>query len=206
MRDGGPSDAGQELVSAWVDGEAQDLQAGYEAVVGSADGRRLWDEYHLIGDVLRSEALAASGGAIAGRVMAQLQSEPAIVAAPRSAAKPAARRWMRRYAMPGLAAAAAVAVITWGVVPQLMGTSGQAEPVQVAEQVVPTAPVRVAAPAIDAAAPPMPVEAMDASNIVHVAAPQQIDPYLIAHQQSIFGAGRRNGAVQPVSSGASPSQ
>ena len=44
----------EESISVWLDGEqpidAEQLNSPY--------GRQLWDNYHLIGDVLRSEELA----------------------------------------------------------------------------------------------------------------------------------------------------
>src|SRR5690625_8025661 len=48
------ADTWEQSVSAWVDGEApirpEELDSPY--------GRQLWDPYHLIGDVMRSQELA----------------------------------------------------------------------------------------------------------------------------------------------------
>lgn len=200
MRDGGPSEHGPEALSAWLDGESNDSRAEVDSLATSAEGRRLWTEYHLIGDVLRSEALA-SGGDITARVMARLEGEPAIVAAPKPAGEgPRGRRWARRYAMPGVAAAAAVVAITWGVVPRLSADDVRQRESQVAIQAAPAAPVPISierpSARPDASAP----------TVVQVASPQQIDPYLIAHQQSIFAGARRSGGIQPVSLSTAPTQ
>lgn len=200
MRDGGPSEHGPEALSAWLDGESNDFRADFDSLVASTEGRRLWTEYHLIGDVLRSEALA-SGGDLTARVMSRLELEPAIVAAPkRPEGPPRSRRWARRYAMPGVAAAAAVAAITWGVVPRLSSDEVRQREAQVAVQVAPATPVQVSAE--------RPSARQDATMpvVVQAASPQQIDPYLIAHQQSIFAGAQRSGGVQPVSLSTAPTQ
>lgn len=105
-------------VSAWIDAEAdirpEDLDTPY--------GRRVWDTYHLIGDVLRSEELAIKpSDFLYARISRAIDEEPAIVAPQRSP--------MRRYARAGLsgfAVAAAVAAVAWVALPYFTTTEGAA--------------------------------------------------------------------------------
>ncbi|MDB5853147.1 MAG: histidine kinase [Herminiimonas sp.] len=119
----------QEQVSAFADGELSASQS--EAALANLrapQGRADWDLYHQIGDVLRSEE--TSGGLSAGfaaRMAARLEAEPTImapvidVAQERSQQKNIAHGLssVRRFAMPGVVAAAIAAVALLGG-PQLM--------------------------------------------------------------------------------------
>lgn len=101
-------------VSAWVDGEAElrsdELDSPY--------GRQLWDTYHLIGDVLRSEDLAFQPSErFYARVSAAIDSEPAVLAP----APLVSRRSMVRLGLSSLAVAAAVASVVWVARPALFG-------------------------------------------------------------------------------------
>lgn len=105
-------------ISAWIDGEAdirpEDLDTPY--------GRQVWDTYHLIGDVLRSEELAIKpSDFLYARISRAIDEEPPIVA-PRP---PAIRRYARA-GLSGLAVAAAVAAVAWVALPQLAGTNPDA--------------------------------------------------------------------------------
>ena len=51
-----------ECLSALADGEGQALQAACSAWRDDEEARRAWHSYHLIGDVMRSEDLAARPG------------------------------------------------------------------------------------------------------------------------------------------------
>ena len=101
-------------ISAWVDGEAdiraEDLDTPY--------GRRVWDTYHMIGDVMRSEELAIKpSDFLYARISRAIDEEPHIVA-PR--VNP-----MRRYARAGLsgvAVAAAVAAVAWVAFPYFVSS------------------------------------------------------------------------------------
>src|SRR5690606_41720197 len=96
-------------ISAWIDAEAdirpEDLDTPY--------GRRVWDTYHLIGDVLRSEDLAIKpSDFLYARISRAIDEEPPIVA---PHVQP-----MRRFAragVSGLAVAAAVAAVAWVAMP-----------------------------------------------------------------------------------------
>ncbi|MGB3741803.1 MAG: sigma-E factor negative regulatory protein [Castellaniella sp.] len=103
----------EALVSSWVDGEsdirAEDLDTPY--------GRQVWDTYHLIGDVMRSQDLALQPSErFYARVSAALDAEPLIVAP-----APLGRRHAWRVGVSGLAVAAAVASVVWMAQPLLSG-------------------------------------------------------------------------------------
>lgn len=103
-------------ISAWIDAEAdirpEDLDTPY--------GRRVWDTYHMIGDVLRSEELAIKpSDFLYARISRAIDEEPPIVA---PHVQP-----LRRYARAGLsgfAVAAAVAAVAWVALPYFSATEG----------------------------------------------------------------------------------
>lgn len=103
--------AWEASVSSWVDGEAEmrpeELNSPY--------GRQVWDTYHLIGDVMRTEALAIrTSDRFYARLSKAIDEEPTILA-PHALKKSLAQR----YAVPGLAALAAVAAAVWMGLPYL---------------------------------------------------------------------------------------
>nr|MBF0682909.1 sigma-E factor negative regulatory protein [Pseudomonas sp.] len=105
-----------DVLSAFMDGEA-DMPA---FLTRSADARRDWDTYHLIGDVLRSEALARPVSARFSQQLRQaLEAEPPIVAPRRRPLQ----RIVGRYAAPGAALAIAVVAATWMAQPYISPTS-----------------------------------------------------------------------------------
>jgi sigma-E factor negative regulatory protein RseA len=106
--------AWEASVSSWVDGEA-DLRA---EELDSPYGRQVWDTYHLIGDVMRSQDLAIQPSErFYARVSAALAAEPAIVAP-----APLVRHHAWRLGLSGLAVAAAVASVVWMVRPFMSGS------------------------------------------------------------------------------------
>ncbi|HZH55660.1 RseA family anti-sigma factor [Yanghanlia caeni] len=99
-------------ISAWIDAEAdirpEDLDSPY--------GRQVWDTYHLIGDVLRSEELAIRpSDFLYARISRAIDEEPPIVA-PHALSS---RRYVRA-GLSGLAIAAAVAAVAWVALPQIL--------------------------------------------------------------------------------------
>uniref|UniRef100_UPI00333F867B sigma-E factor negative regulatory protein n=1 Tax=Castellaniella defragrans TaxID=75697 RepID=UPI00333F867B len=109
--DDAPETSWEASVSAWVDGEA-DMRADE---LDTPYGRQIWDTYHLIGDVMRSNDLAIRpSDRFYARVSAAIDAEPAILA-------PAAvsRRGALRLGLSGLAVAAAVASVMWVAWPAL---------------------------------------------------------------------------------------
>jgi len=96
-------------ISAWIDSEAdirpEDLDTPY--------GRRVWDTYHLIGDVLRSEELAIQpSDFLYARISRAIDEEPPIVA---PISHPIRR--FARAGLSGVAVAAAVAAVAWVALP-----------------------------------------------------------------------------------------
>lgn len=122
------SDSDMAWLSAFIDGEAGDED--FSDALSNADARADWDVYHLIGDVMRSPALAQPLNAgFAAKVSAAIAAEPAIVAAPRRNTTTRRRKFVTRYGLPGLAAAAAVASVTWMAQPYFLpGGSGTSSP------------------------------------------------------------------------------
>ena len=98
-----------DLISAFVDGElsAEMAQAALRRVQSNPEERRRFDEYCAVGDALRG--LPGRCPDLTARVMAALEREPTLLA-PMSSAR-------RLTPRPPLmwAAAAAVAVLTWGL-------------------------------------------------------------------------------------------
>jgi sigma-E factor negative regulatory protein RseA len=175
-----------ERLSAFVDGE---LTAGehLNGIFSELDheSRTAWSDYHLIGDVLRSDDLAlgaaASQSFMAG-FAARFEAEPHVLA---PAALPAARGSssrvgrilaLRHRVVPTLAVAAAAATLTWIVVPQMRGAGLAGGNAQVASLSSSQDGVqRVAMNAV-----PMQTAAVQDGNIIRDA---RLDEYLEAHQQ-----------------------
>ena len=93
-----------EHLSAFVDGELQGPARDrvVDALYGSAEVRRAWARFHLIGDAVRKIAPVPGAGSIAGNVSEVLSDEQIVPVAPRS-------RRPRFVPLAGLALAAAVA-------------------------------------------------------------------------------------------------
>ncbi len=80
-----PQQARTELLSALADGEldARGTLAACELWRGDEQAQIQWADYHLIGDVLRSEDLARSGAhesALFARIQAELAQQPVVLA------------------------------------------------------------------------------------------------------------------------------
>jgi sigma-E factor negative regulatory protein RseA len=176
----------QEKISAFADGEADESQIeALLAALRTPEGKTVWEDYHRIGDALRSDDMAfAMSDDFTSKLMARLEDEPAIVAAPRKSAveavvsAPAAQsttKPARRFMLPGMAAAA-MAVLTAVVAPQWMGsgrsTVGSTETVATA-----VAPATAAASIVPA------VASADASAPRDLKRDPGIDEYLLAHQR-----------------------
>lgn len=167
-----------ERLSALMDGELQDpadVAQGCRAWRDDAGLRESWHRYHLIGDIMRSEDLAATGArdvAFLRALRERLEAEPVVLApsaVPRAAAV-RSRRW--RWAGPaavaaGFVAVAGVLVVTRAPEPQKIDEA------RVSPAVVPPVVVPVAA-APEPAAPPV------NGQLIRDA---RLDRYLAAHQQ-----------------------
>lgn len=120
-------------VSAWVDGQ-EDLRADE---LNTPYARQVWDTYHLIGDVMRSEDLAIQPSSrFYARVSAALDAEPPIVAP----APLVARRHLLRMSLSGVAVAAAVASVVWMARPALFGDADVTATAPVVAEVEPADP------------------------------------------------------------------
>ena len=109
----------EAAVSSWVDSEGEvrpdELDSPY--------GRQLWDTYHLIGDVLRSEELAIRPSPMFyARLSRAIDAEPPVVAPGNFLKRP----WSA--GLSGLAVAAAVVAVAWVVVPYFMADPMQNAP------------------------------------------------------------------------------
>jgi len=173
----------REHISALADGElSADQMDGVFAALRQTAGKSDWDLYHQIGDVLRSDDMAVElSPSFAARLSARLDAEPAIVApgvteqrggAPTSAGEAtsvAPVSQARRWAVPSMAAAAAMATVAFFTTPQLMVAVKGGDGVVTATAAVPTA---------------------EQSGMVAASAPEgvvlrdpRIDDYLMAHQR-----------------------
>lgn len=142
-----PSDKSQEAsqgdekarwLSAAADGDAQAIERACNAWRDDAEVRATWHNYHLIGDVLRSEALATAperDAAFLQGLRQKLAAEPRVLAPmPLSVSK--ARRPASAWLMPAAAAAGFVLVAGVLVVSRLSDPAavGSAEKMAVATQ------------------------------------------------------------------------
>ena len=191
----------QEQISALADGELGDFQTDTVlAALRHPDGRAAWEIYHQIGDTLRSDETALTMSPdFSQRLFARLDAEPTIVApvmAPAAAHETAAvpgavatsfhKRALKRFALPGMVAAAAVATVAFITTPQLMVANGSRAPATTMQA------MSVAAePVLTNAALEAPVIAVPVAATAPAAAGQEevmlrdprIDEYLFAHQR-----------------------
>lgn len=184
----------QEQISALADGELADSQFAIAlAALRNVDRQADWDTYHQIGDVLRSDDMAfAMSDDFSSRMAARLAAEPTIVA-PAPAREPqmapqiavasqaAPVGLFRRFAMPGMAAAA-VATAVFVTTPHLLVAKKDSAPGTGAAIVM----VANSSPAKPEARETVAVEA----NMVsldqqdgEVLRDPRIDEYLMAHQR-----------------------
>lgn len=167
-----------EQISAWIDGELSDGEAGRirEVVTRQAAMQAQCGTLWLIGDVMRDEPLLSAN--FTSRVMFALEAEPTVLAPtsmptlqPQLRVVSPAQRWM-----PWAAAVAGVAVVAWSA---LTGSTHQA-----------------AMPAMAA------VQPLSQQFALQTGAHQADDdrPYLMAHQA--YGPGVQmagvSGYVRPV--------
>lgn len=128
-----------EELSAWMDGQAQPgrAEAMVKTVLEDPQSRARWNEWHLIGDVMRSAALAKPTS-VADGVAKALAKEPVhlpVAASPQAQATstptstPIRRRMPRAMAGGAIAAALAFVVLVT-VAPQMQQADG---PGQLAE-------------------------------------------------------------------------
>jgi sigma-E factor negative regulatory protein RseA len=188
-----------EQISALVDGQLRGEAAtqAVQVVAQDAQARANWHAYHVVGEVLRAQALpwrSAKDKDFLSKLSSRLQQEPtpwvaefainsvAAYASSQSATvlddykKEAANDPNMRWKwLAGLASLALVAVLGWGVVGGLGGVGTPSYPAQLAQAPIPTAPT---APSVQTQAADEPNEAAP----VMVRDPR-LDQMLQAHQQ-----------------------
>jgi sigma-E factor negative regulatory protein RseA len=190
----------QEQISALMDGELSDQQLDIAiAALRTPQGLAAWDDFHRVGDALRSDDLAISMSSdFSTRMFARLENEPAIVAPHTVARGPAAKRTtgestrtprgrFKRFAIPSMAAAAAATTVFF-TTPQLM-VAEQGDPevigppiVKVADSMSAAVGPNAAAATIEVAARPNEDMAVAEPDAVVLRDPR-IDEYLRAHQR-----------------------
>jgi sigma-E factor negative regulatory protein RseA len=115
----------KERISALLDGDldAQAVEPVLNSVGESADVRRQWHEYCVIGDALRREPELSCD--LTSRVMASLAQEPTVLA-PVATRRPAAESTLSaslRKVLPLAASVAGVAVVGWLAMPRSSDTA-----------------------------------------------------------------------------------
>lgn len=173
----------REQISALADGELAEQHVDVAlAALYCEDGRADWEVYHQIGDMLRSDDMAVTlSPGFAARMAARLDAEPTIIApaavspsqhplqhVPDHAAARASSQ-LKRWAMPSVAAAAAMAAVAFVTTPQLMVAMKTESAISEATTIAASAPQ---AAVVSASAP----------DGVILRDPR-IDDYLLAHQR-----------------------
>lgn len=146
-----------ENISALMDGEAEGQEA-HQAMLrlkDTGEAREIWTTYHLIGDVMRGEALPAFN--VTQRVTTALVQEPTVMA-PRRRARTSRSL---TYVWSAAASVAAVAVVGW----MAFSTNG----------VVNTPPVEIARVEV-------PVVVQPEAQLVSAPSDGLMNEYLLAHQ------------------------
>ncbi|MCA3183665.1 MULTISPECIES: RseA family anti-sigma factor [unclassified Cupriavidus] len=178
-----------EQISILMDGELQTHEVDAALDIAKGDtGMAEWSMYQLIGDTLRSEELTHAGSTsdFLSRFSAQLESEPHVLV-PAVAAAGRQRllvrpSWVRRV-MPGTAIAAAVAAVSWVVVPQMRGPNDAGAPDAIVARVE-----QPAGGAMKAGVPAAPatgaIVTVSADNAQMIRDPR-LDEYLRAHRTSV---------------------
>lgn len=169
-----------EQISVLMDGELAPHEINTVLDLAKCEaGMASWTSYQLIGDALRSEELMRAGSTkdFLSRFSARLDSEPHVLVPAVAKASSAHRllfkpSWVRRV-MPGTAIAAAVAAVSWVVVPQMRGPADLGTP----DAVV----ARVAQPAAPKTGG---IVAVVADNAQMIRDPR-LDEYLRAHRVSV---------------------
>lgn len=203
----------KEQISALADGElgSDEMTLAFAALRSSKDAQDAWEDYHRIGEVLRSEEMDVSLSAgFSAKMSALLDAEPAIVAPQLAPAQPVvevapaaqavaasktaangdhrASRPGRlvRFLMPSAAAAAAAVAAVFVAMPQQAVVTADAKgPMPVAQ--VASAPVNVPsaiATVADTNGNPQNVNQLSSlAQQGEVKRDPRIDDYLFAHQR-----------------------
>jgi sigma-E factor negative regulatory protein RseA len=160
-----------ERISALMDGELErrDTAGLVSLLKQHEEMREAWATYHLIGESMRGQSCGNCG--VTRAVSTKLAGEPTVLA-PRTSISSLGRRW----ALPSMAAAAAVATVTW---------IGLQSPVPITD-IQPVSFMEASSPAVinnlhtTTAFVPTVSPATVAPDIQLTA--QEYQPYLMAHQ------------------------
>ena len=173
-----------ETVSALMDGELDHEEAAslIPALRQREDLREAWSTYHLIGEALRGQQCIDCG--VASVVASKLIQEPTVLA-PRSIPAGFGRRW----ALPSLAAAAAVATVTWmsletqqgGAGPQIATPAGQF--LAAGHIVMPTVATATSSQLQDIMQAGLFTPTPQAVPQIQISGREELQPYLMAHQE-----------------------
>jgi len=184
----------QEQISALVDGELGDFEVETTlAALRQAGGRDTWEIYHRIGDVLRSDEMALElSPDFSQRLFDRLEAEPTILAPALAPARETAtamaadagvtlpsRRALKRFALPGMVAAAAVATVAFITTPQMMVAGADDAPTVAGQPVLANAAMESTTGTV---APVAAVSTTTDPDEVVLRDPR-IDEYLFAHQR-----------------------
>ena len=191
----------RQILSALADGEASEAE-GADAFLSwreDAQTRATWHCYHLIGDVLRSEDLAAPAASqqrMLAALRERLAAEPVVLAPPAAsgarAAAPAGERaapaaanasaggWLRAHWQAPVAMAAGFLAVIGGLQYQRAHEAGAAR--ATIAQAQPAAAASVVAVAVAT-----PVARVQAAALTRDQA-EQIAPYVAAHRLSTMNA------------------
>jgi len=192
----------REQISAFADGELTEAHIDLAlAALRQHEAQGTWEIYHQIGDTLRSEEMAFSlSNDFSAKMSARLAAEPLILA-PQSAqsiadiavgpavvngaALPSAiqRQFMRRFAVPGVAVAAAVAAIVFVAAPQHPALTSGDNVLASGASSTSASPANVMSVATAPGAMQRAGQISALSQQGEVARDANIDEYLVAHQR-----------------------
>ncbi|HEY0268150.1 MAG TPA: sigma-E factor negative regulatory protein [Methyloradius sp.] len=124
----------KDQISALIDGELPIENAGHLFIALKAKNEisESWATYHLIGDVMRGNAVFKPG--FNERFMQKLDQEPSVLS-PRNHAKPAKGYTKTSTAWSLAASVAAVMFVGWVVLQQQVHNNIDAAPAQIAQNV-----------------------------------------------------------------------
>jgi sigma-E factor negative regulatory protein RseA len=166
-----------EKISALMDGEldARQSEQQYARLNQDTDARTCWSTYHLIGDVLRGDAIVSKD--FNAKLRARLEQEPTVLAPQPPRARPAKR--ITTYALSAAASLSAVALVGWmafnnPLTPDSVSTASSSGPAPAVSPVStsPTVPVTTTVVA-DTVEP----------QLASVPRDDTMNEYLMAHQE-----------------------
>ncbi|MBB3211490.1 sigma-E factor negative regulatory protein RseA [Herbaspirillum sp. Sphag1AN] len=192
----------REQISAFADGELTEAHFEFAlAALRQPEALGTWELYHQIGDTLRSEEMAFSlSDDFSAKMSARLAAEPLILAplsaqgiadiavgpaVVNGAGLPSAihRQFMRRFAVPGVAVAAAVAAIVFVAAPQHPALTSGDNALASGASSTSASPGNVMSVATTSGTMQRAGQISALSQQGEVARDANIDEYLVAHQR-----------------------